>query len=140
MLPKRKLRPDQIAAVEKWVKDGAVWPGGTGGPAATGGNPGGGITEEQKRFWAFQTVREPAVAGPRHPIDALKIWNGGLGIWGGVAAGARRACCPRRASRGQQARRARGTLPARGRACVLAAGEGVAADGIVVEVSCRKRH
>ncbi|AJQ90721.1 prolipoprotein diacylglyceryl transferase [Propionibacterium freudenreichii] len=27
--------------------------------------------------------------GPgRHPIDALKIWNGGLGIWGGVAAGA----------------------------------------------------
>ncbi len=71
MPPKGKLRPDQIAAVEKWVKDGAVWPGGTGGPAATGGNPGGGITEEQKRFWAFQTVREPAVAGPRHPIDAL---------------------------------------------------------------------
>lgn len=23
----------------------------------------------------------------RHPIDALKIWHGGLGIWGGVAAG-----------------------------------------------------
>ena len=27
--------------------------------------------------------------GPgRHPIDALKIWNGGLGIWGAVAFGA----------------------------------------------------
>lgn len=27
--------------------------------------------------------------GPgRHPIDALKIWNGGLGIWGAVALGA----------------------------------------------------
>ena len=26
--------------------------------------------------------------GPgRDPIDALKIWNGGLGIWGAVAAG-----------------------------------------------------
>lgn len=26
--------------------------------------------------------------GPgRHPVDALKIWNGGLGIWGGVAFG-----------------------------------------------------
>src|SRR3954464_7724703 len=26
--------------------------------------------------------------GPgRHPIDALKIWHGGLGIWGAVAAG-----------------------------------------------------
>lgn len=24
----------------------------------------------------------------RNPIDAFKIWNGGLGIWGGVAAGA----------------------------------------------------
>lgn len=24
----------------------------------------------------------------RHPIDALKIWNGGLGIWGAVAGGA----------------------------------------------------
>lgn len=23
-----------------------------------------------------------------HPIDAFKIWNGGLGIWGGIAAGA----------------------------------------------------
>lgn len=27
--------------------------------------------------------------GPgRHPLDALKIWNGGLGIWGAVAGGA----------------------------------------------------
>lgn len=27
--------------------------------------------------------------GPgRNPVDALKIWNGGLGIWGGVAGGA----------------------------------------------------
>ncbi|MDO4664643.1 MAG: prolipoprotein diacylglyceryl transferase [Actinomycetaceae bacterium] len=27
--------------------------------------------------------------GPgKHPLDALKIWNGGLGIWGGVIAGA----------------------------------------------------
>jgi prolipoprotein diacylglyceryl transferase len=27
--------------------------------------------------------------GPgRHPVDALKIWNGGLGIWGAVALGA----------------------------------------------------
>jgi len=24
----------------------------------------------------------------RHPIDALKIWQGGLGIWGGIACGA----------------------------------------------------
>ena len=27
--------------------------------------------------------------GPgRNPVDALKIWNGGLGIWGAVAFGA----------------------------------------------------
>lgn len=27
--------------------------------------------------------------GPgRHPVDALKIWNGGLGVWGAVAGGA----------------------------------------------------
>ncbi len=33
-----------------------------------------------------------------HPVDALKIWNGGLGIWGAIAAGALGAflCCRRR--------------------------------------------
>jgi mono/diheme cytochrome c family protein len=75
MPPKGKLRPDQIAAVEKWVKDGAVWPAAGVGPAAAEPRPGGGFTDEQKQFWAFQPVRRPAVpvveSPARNPIDAF---------------------------------------------------------------------
>ena len=49
--------------------------------------------------------------GPgRHPVDALKIWQGGLGIWGAVALGAlggylvarrRKICFPGAAGRGR---------------------------------------
>ncbi|QDU22167.1 PSD1 and planctomycete cytochrome C domain-containing protein [Urbifossiella limnaea] len=70
MPPKGKLRPDQIAALEKWVKDGAVWPGGTGVTAASGGRWDGGITDDQKRFWAFQPVREPKVPDTNHPTQS----------------------------------------------------------------------
>ncbi|SER55270.1 prolipoprotein diacylglyceryl transferase [Propionibacterium cyclohexanicum] len=39
---------------------------------------------------AYHVMTDPELyfAPGRHPIDALKIWNGGLGIWGAVAAGA----------------------------------------------------
>jgi hypothetical protein len=52
MPPGGKLPADQIAAVEAWVKAGAVWP-----KAEKTGPPSYKITEEQRAFWSFQPVK-----------------------------------------------------------------------------------
>ncbi|HEU4753204.1 MAG TPA: c-type cytochrome domain-containing protein, partial [Armatimonadota bacterium] len=78
MPPQGKLKPQQIADLTAWVKMGAPWPGYTGAAApASPAAPGQLFTEEQKRFWAFQPVKEPAVpavknrAWVKSPIDAF---------------------------------------------------------------------
>ena len=74
MPPKGKLPAAEVAALERWVRDGAVWPGATAPPKQTGGPL---FTPEQKAYWAFQPVRDPAppvVADRdwvRNPIDAF---------------------------------------------------------------------
>ena len=65
-----KLKSDEIAAIETWIKDGAIWPDGPKSAAA----PAKGyiITPEQKAFWSFQPVRKPAppaVKAARTNID-----------------------------------------------------------------------
>jgi prolipoprotein diacylglyceryl transferase len=40
------------------------------------------------RIYHVLTDYELYFGAGRHPVDALKIWNGGLGIWGAVAGGA----------------------------------------------------
>ncbi len=40
------------------------------------------------RLYHVVTTPEPYWGQGGHPLDALKIWNGGLGIWGAVALGA----------------------------------------------------
>ena len=40
------------------------------------------------RLYHVITTPEPYWGKGGHPIDALKIWNGGLGIWGAIALGA----------------------------------------------------
>jgi prolipoprotein diacylglyceryl transferase len=40
------------------------------------------------RIYHVATSWQPYFASGGHPWDALKIWNGGLGIWGAVAGGA----------------------------------------------------
>jgi phosphatidylglycerol---prolipoprotein diacylglyceryl transferase len=40
------------------------------------------------RLYHVVTDAELYFGAGRHPIDALKIWNGGLGIWGAIAFGA----------------------------------------------------
>jgi cytochrome c553 len=75
MPPKSKLSDIEIAHLTDWVKRGAPWPAskptsptkvGTGGPL---------FTAEDKSFWAFQPVKEPAVpevkstAWPKSPLD-----------------------------------------------------------------------
>jgi prolipoprotein diacylglyceryl transferase len=40
------------------------------------------------RVYHVLTDYELYFGAGRHPVDALKIWNGGLGVWGAVAGGA----------------------------------------------------
>jgi hypothetical protein len=54
MPPTGKLAADQIAAVEAWVKAGAVWPR-DGKPALI--SPPYKITAEQRAFWSFEPVK-----------------------------------------------------------------------------------
>jgi hypothetical protein len=76
MPPKGRLKDVEIADLEAWVKAGAVWPAATTGRNESRG-PGQLFTEEQKRFWAFQPVRNiapPTVRDAewgRSPIDAF---------------------------------------------------------------------
>ncbi|HEV3438578.1 MAG TPA: PSD1 and planctomycete cytochrome C domain-containing protein [Gemmata sp.] len=77
MPPKGKLTDTQIADLTKWVKDGAVWPETAAG--TTGTKPNGPLfTEAQKKYWAFQPIREPVVptlnshqATTNNPIDSF---------------------------------------------------------------------
>ena len=76
MPPKGRLKDSEIADLEAWIKAGAVWPD----TKATATNPatsGRLFTDDQKRFWAFQPLRDH---GPsqvqdagwvRSPIDAF---------------------------------------------------------------------
>src|SRR6516225_11430724 len=53
MPPKGKLAAEQIAILNEWVKMGAPWPGG----AKITLRPRGGITDEDRKWWAFRPVR-----------------------------------------------------------------------------------
>lgn len=54
MPPSGKLSDREIQVLEKWVADGAVWPGGhEARPKAER------ITDEDRSFWAFQPVVDP---------------------------------------------------------------------------------
>jgi Protein of unknown function (DUF1553)/Protein of unknown function (DUF1549) len=64
MPPSGKLKGDQIAAIEAWVKAGAVWPK----DLKTVAKPYE-ISAEQRNFWAFKPVSDPAV-----PEVANKKW------------------------------------------------------------------
>jgi hypothetical protein len=65
MPPTGKLAPDQIAAVEAWVKAGAIWPQ---NEKAVLKSPPYKITAEQRAFWSFQPVKSvppPTVQDPK---------------------------------------------------------------------------
>ena len=78
MPPKGKLPDKDIAVLTKWVKDGLAFPADKliGEPTAKA--KGGVVTEEAKRYWAYQPVKRPAVPsirnsefGIRNSIDAF---------------------------------------------------------------------
>ncbi|HSP36749.1 MAG TPA: prolipoprotein diacylglyceryl transferase [Frankiaceae bacterium] len=59
-------------------------PEGTATELATWGVPFGLVGA---RIYHLITTPEPYFGKGGHPLDAFAIWNGGLGIWGGIAAG-----------------------------------------------------
>lgn len=80
MPPKGKLPDREIAVLTKWVMDGLAFPADKlGGDTTTAKTPakGGVVTEEARRYWAYQPVKRPPVpASPQpkastHPIDAF---------------------------------------------------------------------
>jgi mono/diheme cytochrome c family protein len=74
MPPKGKLRPAQVAALEKWVRDGAPYPAGATAAAAL--DP---TSPEARQFWSFRPLRQqtlPPVRGakwPRRRIDSFLL-------------------------------------------------------------------
>jgi hypothetical protein len=75
MPPNRKLDDKDIAVLTKWVKDGLPFPADKlGAVAQAHPKPKGGVvTEEAKKYWAYQPVKRPAVpeTGSKNPIDAF---------------------------------------------------------------------
>jgi hypothetical protein len=63
-----KLSADDIALLTAWVKAGAPW---TDAPAKTGLRTPGNITDEDRRYWAFQPIQAPALpeGDASNPID-----------------------------------------------------------------------
>lgn len=74
MPPRARLKDEEIAILETWVRDGAIWGGmAPSSPVVTASKYD--ITPEQRAFWSFQPVRKPApppvkdTAGVRGPVD-----------------------------------------------------------------------
>jgi hypothetical protein len=78
MPPTGKLNPRQIADLATWVKMGAPWPKESPSSAASRRNDFT-ITDEDRRYWAFQSVGHPALPQVgrsdwvANPIDAFVL-------------------------------------------------------------------
>ena len=74
MPPQGKLSDEQVADLKTWVEAGAHWDN-TAAAAAPSKSAQYVITAEQRRFWAFQPVKKPAVpdvhdrSWVKYPID-----------------------------------------------------------------------
>ncbi|AWM41694.1 Planctomycete cytochrome C [Gemmata obscuriglobus] len=78
MPPKGKMPDKDIATIEKWVKDGLPVPADRLGGAEKAAHKGV-VTEEAKKYWAYQPVTRPAVPAVKDagwvktPIDAFVL-------------------------------------------------------------------
>ena len=85
MPPDEKMKPAEIAILKQWIAMGAPWPEAEVASAKTMHKPGQ-ITEEDRKWWAFQKVAEPKVPAAnlgavRNPIDGFvqaKLAENGL--------------------------------------------------------------
>jgi hypothetical protein len=67
MPPTAKLADEQIATLREWIKLGAPWPS----KSAMTARPPGTITDEDRRWWAFQPVKAPPVPQIRNPQSEI---------------------------------------------------------------------
>ncbi len=81
----KKLPPDQIAVIERWIEGGAA----TLRDEPESLSPGIGVTDEDRAYWAFQPIRKPAPPsfasgdGARTAIDGFvlaRLRERGLGF------------------------------------------------------------
>jgi len=71
MPPQVKLKPQQLADLTAWVQMGAPWPNAVV-PATPAPKAGGPLfTPQQKAFWAFQPVRDPALPAVKNAAWAI---------------------------------------------------------------------
>ena len=72
MPPDGKLPDKQIAALKKWIAMGAPWPEAEVASAKVMHKPGS-ITDDDRKWWAYQPVKRPAVpqTNAKSPIDAF---------------------------------------------------------------------
>src|SRR5262249_19644330 len=76
MPPSGRLRPEQVAALARWVAMGAPWPGEDKTASLTRSGP---PTPQERRFWSFQPVKPPPVPAvrdaswPRTDIDRFVL-------------------------------------------------------------------
>ena len=74
MPPKGKLKGADVEALAKWVRDGAVWPEVATAEVRAAAKVGPIITAEDRAFWAFRPVENPALPSVRDeswPIGAM---------------------------------------------------------------------
>ena len=78
MPPKGKMPDKEVATLEKWVKDGLPVPADLLGGEVAKAPPKGVVTEEAKKYWAYQPVKRPQapeITNPKfeitNPIDAF---------------------------------------------------------------------
>jgi hypothetical protein len=80
MPPSRKLPPEQVDDLTRWVQMGAPWPGSEGEAEAPPPRKAGfQISDEDRAHWAFQKIKRPPVPDVRekgwveNPIDAFVL-------------------------------------------------------------------
>ncbi len=75
MPPTGKLKPEEIADFNTWVRMGAPWPGSATPAAIAPKKSGREFTDQERQYWAFQPVVDPAPpkvgneAWVRTPVD-----------------------------------------------------------------------
>lgn len=76
MPPEQKLKDKEIAALTRWVNEGAYWPENAGHVIKQRNNETF-FSEEDRNFWVFQPVKQPKIpqvnaqAWSKNPVDAF---------------------------------------------------------------------